>query len=82
MNQRVSAILIVALLISGAATYLVYRVVVSRAAQGPLPATVQVVAAARGLEVGTLIKDSDLKAGSEKLHRPSPSQSQEPGDPD
>lgn len=60
MNSRVTAILLIALLISGAATYTVYRVVSTRAVQAP---ATKVVMAARQLEIGTLIKDSDLTMG-------------------
>jgi pilus assembly protein CpaB len=60
MNSRVTAILLTALLISGVATYTVYRVISKRAVQ--VPAT-NVVMAARLLEIGTLIKDSDLTVG-------------------
>ena len=63
MNPRVTAVLVLALLISGGATYLVYRVVVSRAAQAPAQQTTQVAMAARDLEIGTLIKDSDITTG-------------------
>jgi pilus assembly protein CpaB len=61
VNQRISTILIVALLVSAGATYVVYRLVVSRTSQAS--PTVQVVEAARNLEIGTLIKDADLKTG-------------------
>jgi pilus assembly protein CpaB len=64
MNSRVTAILVLALLISGGATYLVYRVVAARAAQAPAQTTTPVVVAARQLDIGTLIKDTDLKTGS------------------
>lgn len=60
MNQRVSAILIFALLASGAATYVVYKVVTSRPSQGTV-ATTQVIAAARQLDIGTILADPDLK---------------------
>jgi pilus assembly protein CpaB len=63
MNSRVTAILVIALLISGGATYLVYRVVASRAAQSPGQTTTQVVFAAHDLEIGTLVKDTDLTTG-------------------
>jgi pilus assembly protein CpaB len=63
MNGRVSGILIVALLVSGAATYLVYRAVTSRSSQ-QAPQTVMVVTAARSLEIGTLLRDNDLSTGS------------------
>lgn len=63
MNQRVSVILLVALLLSGGATFLVYRSVAARAGQTVTGAT-EVILASRKLEIGVLIKDSDLKAGS------------------
>jgi pilus assembly protein CpaB len=63
MNQRVMAILVVALILSGGATYVVYRLIVSRSAQAS-PPTVQVVTAARTLDIGTLIKDADLRTGA------------------
>jgi pilus assembly protein CpaB len=63
MNSRVTAILVVALLFSGSATYLVYRVTVARAAQPKIGAT-PVVVAASNLAIGTLIKDADLSTSS------------------
>ena len=62
MSHRVSTVLVVALLLSGGATYLVYRLLASRTSQGG-QATTQVVMAARPLEIGTLIRDADLKTG-------------------
>jgi pilus assembly protein CpaB len=62
MNQRVSGILVIALLVSCAATYLVFRVVTSRAIQSG-PQTATVVRAARTLEIGTLLHDADLTTG-------------------
>src|SRR5438132_2598867 len=61
MNQRLLVILMIALLVSGAATYLVYRTVASGGSRGPT-ATATVIKAARPLEIGTLIKDTDLKS--------------------
>jgi pilus assembly protein CpaB len=63
MNQRVTAILLVALLVSAGASFVVYRVVTSRAPSGAPTTTAQVVMAARNLEIGTLIKDVDFKFG-------------------
>lgn len=63
MRSRVTAILVIALLISGGATYLVYRVVAARVQAPPGGATTQVVVAARELPLGTVIKDSDLTLG-------------------
>lgn len=64
MNQRVLMILTFALVISAGASYFVYRSVVSRAAGSSRAEAVQVVVATRNLEVGTLIKPSDLKMGA------------------
>jgi pilus assembly protein CpaB len=61
MNQRVSAILLVALLVSAAATYGVYRVITTRD-KGAVP-TAHIVQAAKTLEVGTILSDGDLKLG-------------------
>jgi pilus assembly protein CpaB len=63
MNQRVSAILIVALLVSAAATYGVYRVIAAKANDKGTAATVQIIQAARTLDVGSILKDDDLKVG-------------------
>ena len=63
MSSRVAAILVIALLISGGATYLVYRVLATKTAQASAGATTPVVMAARDLMVGSLVKDADLKAG-------------------
>ena len=63
MNSRVTAILLLALLISGGATYFVYRVVSVRSAQSPATGAAQVVIAARQLDIGTLVKDADLTTG-------------------
>lgn len=62
MNQRVSAILIAALLISATATYVVYRAISSRPVQ-QTGTTTQVIQAAHNLELGAVIKDIDLKTG-------------------
>lgn len=63
MNQRLSGILVIALVISAVATYVVYRVVAARAPQAAPVPTTRVVMAARQLEIGTLIKADDLKMG-------------------
>ena len=63
MNSRVTAILVVALLLSGSVTYLVYRVMAKRAAT-PTAAATPVVVAAGNLAIGTLIKDADIKTSA------------------
>lgn len=60
MNQRVIAVLIFALIVASGATLLFYRVFASRLSAPPKQAAIKVVVAAQKLEVGTLIKDSDL----------------------
>lgn len=62
MNQRVSGILIIALLVSAAATFLVYRMATGRAMQN-IPQAITVVRAARTLEIGTLLRDEDVSTG-------------------
>ena len=62
MKQRFSGILIVATLVSLAATYIVFKVA-ARTAQSAQPSAT-VVVAARTLPIGTLLKDSDLAAGA------------------
>ena len=62
MNQRVSGILVIALLVSGVATYVVYRMATVRAMES-MPQAVMVVRAARTLEIGTLLRDEDLTMG-------------------
>jgi pilus assembly protein CpaB len=63
MNRRVSMVLFIALIVSGSATYLIYRMI-STGGAGKAPATITVVTAARPLEIGTLLKATDLKSGA------------------
>ena len=63
MNQRVVAILMAALIISAGASYFVYRSVVARSGAASRAGVVEVVVAARTLDIGTLIKAADLKTG-------------------
>jgi pilus assembly protein CpaB len=60
MQRRLSIVLLCAVLIAGAASYVVYRLSGGgQKAVKPVPAT-QVLVAARDLEVGTLVHESDL----------------------
>jgi pilus assembly protein CpaB len=60
MQRRLSIVLLCAVMIAGAASYVVYRLAGGgQKVVKPLPAT-QVVVAARDLEVGTLVHESDL----------------------
>lgn len=64
MNRRLLIILLCAFLVAAGASYLVYRVAGNqiRAASAQKP-TSKVVMAARDLQIGTLIHESDLKLG-------------------
>jgi pilus assembly protein CpaB len=62
MNRRLSSILLIAFVMAAATSYFVYRLTqnqIRRAAQ-PAPSSIPIVVAARDLEIGTLIKDTDL----------------------
>jgi len=60
MNPRIAAVLTCALLLSAGASYLVYRLAAARNVVAPVQKS-QVVVAARDLEIGTIVRDSDLK---------------------
>jgi pilus assembly protein CpaB len=61
MNRRILIIVLCALVLSVCASYLVYRAVSFRVTAGKPAATVEIVAAARDLAVGTLIHSADLR---------------------
>ncbi len=61
MNKRFVSVLVFALVVSGIASYLVYRLTASRLSQPAKPATTLLLVAARNLPVGTLIRDPDLR---------------------
>jgi pilus assembly protein CpaB len=63
MSQRVFTILLIALVISAGASYAVYRLVRTQIGAASGPAAAEILVATRGLEIGTLIKDTDVKAG-------------------
>jgi len=62
MRQRLVTILLLALVIAAGASYVVYRMVQVRIARTVIPVS-HIVVATRNLDIGTLIKDSDLKTG-------------------
>ncbi len=61
MNKRFVSVLVFALVVSGVASFLVYRLTASRLGQQAKPATTLLMVAARNLPVGTLIRDPDLR---------------------
>lgn len=60
MQRRLSIVLICAVMIAGAASYVVYRLSGGGQKAVKPVATTQVVVATRDLEIGTLVHDSDL----------------------
>jgi len=63
MNQRLFSVLIFAFVVSAGASLLLYRLIASRVTANAKQPTTQVIVAARNLDLGTLLKDSDLKMG-------------------
>jgi pilus assembly protein CpaB len=63
MNKRFLTVLIFAFVVAGAFTLIFYKAVAGRIGSGPKTATTKIVVAGRTLNVGTLIKDLDLKYG-------------------
>ncbi len=61
MNQRLFSVLIFAFVVSAGASLLLYRLIASRVTANAKQPAAQVIVAARNLELGTLIRESDLK---------------------
>ena len=61
VNKRLLSVLAFALVISGIASLVLYRLIVTKLAANAKQAVTQVVVATHNLEVGTLIKDLDVK---------------------
>lgn len=61
MNKRLLSVLIFAFLVSAGASVALYQLIASRVTVNAKAPVAQVLVAARSLEIGTLIKDSDLK---------------------
>jgi pilus assembly protein CpaB len=63
MNQRFISVLVFAFIVAAGASLLLYRLMAARVpAKGATPTT-KVILAARNLELGTLIRDPDVKVG-------------------
>src|SRR5579859_1822484 len=63
MSQRVLTILLTALLIAAGASYMVFRPVRTRISSAAGPTTSEVIVAAHKIELGSLVKDIDLRTG-------------------
>jgi pilus assembly protein CpaB len=61
MNRKLSIVLLCALIISGGASFVVYRLAEGVRGTARSAPAVQLVAAARDLEIGTLLQENDLK---------------------
>jgi pilus assembly protein CpaB len=60
MNRRVATILLLAFVIAGACSYLVFRMVTTRVTGGPAVPATRVVAAASDIKLGTLLTSANL----------------------
>jgi|SRR3954447_2574178 len=63
MNRRLTTILFFAFVIAALCSYLVYRIAGNQMHASAKPATTKIVVAARDLDIGTLIKDTDVSTG-------------------
>src|SRR5580700_7887350 len=61
MNQRFISVLVFAFVVAGCASLLLYRLTVNHSSAQAAPNTTKALVAARNLELGVIIKDSDLK---------------------
>jgi pilus assembly protein CpaB len=61
MNKRLLSVLAFALIISALASVVLYRLISTKLAVSAKPPTTQVAVASHDLDIGTLIKESDLK---------------------
>src|SRR5205823_4808922 len=63
MNQRLFSVLIFAFVVSAGASLLLYRLIASRVTANAKQPSAQVIVASRNLDLGTLIRESDLRMG-------------------
>src|SRR3954464_2990331 len=63
MNKRLTTILFFAFVIAALCSYLVYRIAGTQMRAAAKPSTTKIVTAARDLDIGTLIKDTDVSTG-------------------
>ena len=63
MNKRLISVLVFAFIVSAGASLLLYRLLAGRSTTQAAPASSKLILAARALELGTLIKDADVREG-------------------
>jgi pilus assembly protein CpaB len=61
MNQRFISVLVFAFVVAGCASLLLYRLTLSHGTAQAAPAAAKALVASRNLELGTIIKDSDVR---------------------
>src|SRR4051812_22630327 len=61
MNKRLLSVVAFGLAVAGVASFILYQLITSRMTATAAVATTPVVVAARDMQIGTLIKESDLK---------------------
>lgn len=62
MNKRFIAVLVFAFIVASGASILLYRLMANRQpAAAAAPATIRLILAARNLEIGTLVKEADIR---------------------
>jgi Flp pilus assembly protein CpaB len=61
MNKRFLSVVVFGLVVAGAASFILYQLITSRISASASAATTSVVVATHDLQIGALIKDSDLK---------------------
>ena len=61
MNQRFISVLVFAFVVAGCASLLLYRLTISHSSAQAAPTTTKALVASRNLELGAIIKDSDVK---------------------
>lgn len=70
MNQRFVTVLLFAFVVAAGVSVLLYKVMANRASAKAGPPVTQIIVAARNLEVGTLVKETDLRTGDWAGERP------------
>jgi len=63
MNQRLISVLAFAFIVSAGASLLLYRLLSNRGAPSPAPKSIKLILAARDLEPGTLVRETDIRFG-------------------
>jgi len=63
MNQRFISVLVFAFVVAAGASLLLYRLMAARVPAKASVPTQKVILAAHNLDIGAMIKDSDLKSG-------------------